>query len=450
MTLKKIILICVLHLGLPYKALTQDIKNKLDQNQTLGKMTQAEKDWIEVDTMKTYFCKSEKEAERYYSLNFIEQRRFEDKIERKRMQLAEAFLNKYPNDEHYYDVLKYFFHYLLEPKFISNRIEDSTLALLSQDLKLAKKDRSFFYHQMRSLPIDKAARDQWLKIGNQFLKKFLESEAPLDQKAQIEMRHFGRDLRIAIFQYEYMDFQKKDIESDYWERFDRHYWESLLFRVKTILFKYPDLESMSVFVETFISLICRPNFSSELTEPYWRQFLEITDSKNPLANRIGIKAVNKMAKANLKGIEGLKDLDDSQPLEMSFKAMDGSDIDLKQMRGKIILLDFWSITCASCIKEMPHLRELYDKYKEKGLEIIGIVANGGAEKNQVLKIVENQKINWPQRLDKGPEATLSYHSLYKITALPTVWLLDKEGKVVDKNARGGRLEPLIKKYLNLD
>jgi len=53
-------------------------------------------------------------------------------------------------------------------------------------------------------------------------------------------------------------------------------------------------------------------------------------------------------------------------------------------------------------------------------------------------------------LDKGTGVHVSYHSLYKITRLPTVWLLDKEGKVVDRDARGARLEPLIKKYLCMD
>ena len=80
----------------------------------------------------------------------------------------------------------------------------------------------------------------------------------------------------------------------------------------------------------------------------------------------------------------------------------------------------------------------------------GIAAGGDTEKERVLEIINKQNATWPQRLDKGKDATVSYHALYKIASLPTVWLLNKDGKIVDRNARGIRLEPLIRTYLGLD
>ena len=282
------------------------------------------------------------------------------------------------------------------------------------------------------------------------VQKFLESNAPMEQKAKIEILLMGRDLRMALLLYEYMDFQKEAVESSYWERFDGYYWETFQLRIKTLLLKYPDLESMASLVERYISIVSRKYLSPELREIYWNYFFDITDSINPKTSDKGLAAVHNMAKENLKALEALKGFDESQPLEMKFTAMDGTEIDLETMRGKVVLIDFWSIRCGPCIQEMPHVKALYDKYKEKGFEVLGIAAHGDSSKEQVLKILKKQKVNWPQRLDKGSLANVSYHSLYKITSLPTVWLLDKEGKVVDKNARGARLEPLIRKYLNLD
>ena len=450
MHIKTIILLLLVNLCFPNCIWTQNKGDYPKQNQGIEIQSQAEKDWIAVDTIKTYFCKSSKELERYNNATFLEQRRFEDAIEKKRLRLAESFLDKYPKNDHYYDVLKYFFHYLFEPKFISENIPNSTVVLLSQDSKLTKTNRSFFLSQMRALPIDKEARDRWLKKGNVLVQKFLESNAPMEQKAKIEILLMGRDLRMALLLYEYMDFQKEAVESSYWERFDGYYWETFQLRIKTLLLKYPDLESMASLVERYISIVSRKYLSPELREIYWNYFFDITDSINPKTSDKGLAAVHNMAKENLKALEALKGFDESQPLEMKFTAMDGTEIDLETMRGKVVLIDFWSIRCGPCIQEMPHVKALYDKYKEKGFEVLGIAAHGDSSKEQVLKILKKQKVNWPQRLDKGSLANVSYHSLYKITSLPTVWLLDKEGKVVDKNARGARLEPLIRKYLNLD
>ncbi|MFG6686748.1 TlpA family protein disulfide reductase [Mariniflexile sp. HNIBRBA6329] len=450
MTLKSIILFYALQICLPYCVCPQNNKDISNLNKRTEINSQAEKDWIEVDTIKTYFCQSPKELDRYYNSTFLEQRRFEDEIEKKRLQLAEAFLDKHPNDKHYYDVLKYFFHYLFEPKFISNKIPDSTALVLNQDSKLTKTNRDFFLSQLRALPIDMAARDRWLKKGNELVVKFLESDATLEQKAKIEISLMGRDLRIALLLYEYLNLQKNTMESTYWERFDTYYWESFRLRLKTLLFKYPDLEEMALFIEQLITIVSRQYLSPVLKETYLQYFLEITDSNNSNANQKGIKAVHTMAKENLKALEALRGFEVTKPLEMTFTSMDGNKIDLKTMRGKVVLIDFWSIRCGPCINEMPDVKALYDKYRDKGFEVIGIAANGDSEKEHVLEILKRQKVDWPQRLDKGSEATVSYHSLYKITSLPTVWLLDREGKVVDKNARGVRLEPLIQRYLGLN
>src|SRR5687767_5098362 len=58
--------------------------------------------------------------------------------------------------------------------------------------------------------------------------------------------------------------------------------------------------------------------------------------------------------------------------ELSFRAIDGSDVDLKSLRGKIVLIDFWATWCGPCMAEAGHMIETNKKYSDKGLQIIGI------------------------------------------------------------------------------
>lgn len=424
------------------KVVKQNKENTLDN--------QAEKDWIEVDTMKTHLFPSKAVYNWYLDASFLEQKQYDDKIERKRTYLAETFLDNYPESPHYFNVLKFYFHPFFEPKFIPSKIPDSLSAFLSKESQLSRTHRELYLKQLRALPIDYDARNQWLEKGNELAENFLKSNAALEQKAQIETRLLGRDLRIALYQYEYLNLKKAPMEADYWQRFDTYYWNPLLLRVKELLYKYPNLELMASTVRQFITIVTMTHISPELKLPYWHYFLKVSESNNANANLKGIKAVNKLVKENLIAIESLKILDEDKPLEMAFTAIDGTKINLEDFRGKVVLLDFWSVKCAPCIKEMPHLKALYTKYRNQGFDVIGLAADSDLLKPRVLEIIEQQGAIWPQRLDKGSNVQVSYHDLYNITALPTVWLLDKEGKIVDKNARGLRLEPLIRTYLNLD
>jgi thiol-disulfide isomerase/thioredoxin len=450
MKIKIVITLLTWQMWIPHVVWTQNNRDIKSPGNNLESKSQVEKDWLGVDTIKTYFSQSPKELEWYYSANFLEQRRFEDGVEKKRLSVLETFLDKYPKEDLYYRGLKYYLNYFFEPKFIADNIPDSLVTFLSQDSKLTKTDRRLFLSQLRALPIDKVARDRWLKKGNTLVQKFLESDASMEQKAEIEKFLVGRDLRLALFLYEYSGLQKKSMEYGYWERFDAYYWEPLRLRVEALIFKYPELEYMSSFVEKFITIVSRKYLSPELNEPYWRHFFDITDSIHGKVHGKGVEGVHQLAKENLKALKSLNDFNDSQPLQMKFTDMDGTKIDLERMRGKVVLLDFWSINCGPCIQEMPHVKALYDKYRDQGFEVLGIAAHGDSAKESVLKIINKQKINWPQLLDKGTGVPVSYHSLFKITRLPTVWLLDKDGKVVDKNARGDRLESLIQKYLGVD
>ncbi|SFZ89526.1 Thiol-disulfide isomerase or thioredoxin [Flaviramulus basaltis] len=425
------------------------IPNIIAQNRTIDIENEEEKAWVQLDSMKAYLCDWPLQCAWYDNATFLEQRLFEESVFTKRVQLAENFMDKYPDSEHYFETLTFYLYYLFEPRFISKQIPDSTKVFLSQDAKSAKDKRAFKYSQFRAIPIDIEARVQWLKKGRGLVSKFLLSNATREQKLKIEISLLGRDFRHARYLYEFQNFQKKDMESSYWQAFSWFYWEPFLLRMESLLFKYSDIEDISSYIEQLVNLISRKLLAPELTKLCWKYFFDLslnTEHKHEKE----IMALHQMAKENLKALYDLEAFDDSKPLEMTFTTMDSSHIDLKDLRGKVVLLDFWSTACAPCIIEMPYVQKMYEKYADKGFEVIGIAANSDSDREHVLNIINKQNAKWPQYLDKGSKVNVSYHSLYKISSLPTVWLLDKSGRIVDTHARGERLEPLIRKYLGLD
>jgi thiol-disulfide isomerase/thioredoxin len=134
----------------------------------------------------------------------------------------------------------------------------------------------------------------------------------------------------------------------------------------------------------------------------------------------------------------------TKPLELSFTAVDGRQVDLADLRGKVVLLDFWATWCPPCLEEAPALAAAYEKYRDQGFEIIGI----SLDQNQAAleKFTKDNNMPWPQFFDgQGWDNELAKR--FKIQSVPTVWLLDREGKLTDASPRGERLVPAIEAAL---
>lgn len=113
-----------------------------------------------------------------------------------------------------------------------------------------------------------------------------------------------------------------------------------------------------------------------------------------------------------------------KPLTLKFTALDGREIDLEKLKGKVVLIDFWATWCPPCVAEMPHLKSVYEKYRERGLEIVGLSLD--RDRKALEKFVAREKIPWPQRFDGEPWEK-SMAQKYGLTGIPTQWLLDKQG-----------------------
>jgi thiol-disulfide isomerase/thioredoxin len=136
------------------------------------------------------------------------------------------------------------------------------------------------------------------------------------------------------------------------------------------------------------------------------------------------------------------------PIELKFTAIDGREVDLAQLRGKVVLVDFWATWCGPCIRELPNVKEAYRRYHERGFEVIGISLDHAKAREAVLKFVKVAELPWPQYYD-GKGWANTWASAFAINSIPAAWLIDQNGRVVDKNARGEQLESEVKRMLGL-
>jgi thiol-disulfide isomerase/thioredoxin len=113
--------------------------------------------------------------------------------------------------------------------------------------------------------------------------------------------------------------------------------------------------------------------------------------------------------------------------EFTLNDIKGVKKSLSDFKGKVVILDFWATWCPPCRQEIPHFISLYDEYKGKGLEIIGIALDRGGA-NVVTAFSEQNKINYTVLL--GNEEVSDLYG--GIAAIPTTFILDKEGTIRKK------------------
>jgi len=112
--------------------------------------------------------------------------------------------------------------------------------------------------------------------------------------------------------------------------------------------------------------------------------------------------------------------------DIKLLTLDGEHLTLASLRGKPLLVTFWATTCPGCIREMPHLVELYDELSPQGLEIIGIAMDYDPP-NQVLAMRNAKNIPYPIALDIHADAARAFGN---VRLTPTSFLIAPDGRIV--------------------
>ena len=143
-------------------------------------------------------------------------------------------------------------------------------------------------------------------------------------------------------------------------------------------------------------------------------------------------------------LQGTQPYQVGQPLAIRFTALDGRVVDLAQLKGKVVLVEFWSTTCGPCVAEMPTVKAAYEKFHGRGFDVIGISLD--SSETALRRYLKEKALPWPQHFD-GRHWENQFAVQYGVFALPTLWLVDKNGNLRLTNARGNleqHVEALLK------
>jgi thiol-disulfide isomerase/thioredoxin len=133
-------------------------------------------------------------------------------------------------------------------------------------------------------------------------------------------------------------------------------------------------------------------------------------------------------------------------LDIKGKALDGTDVDLSKLRGKVVLVDFWATWCGPCLREIPNIKKMYAKYHAKGFDVIGISVDDN--KGKLEEFLKDEKLPWPCIYDHGTPEGARLSEAYGVLSIPQAILIDQDGKVVALEARGEELERLLTQLID--
>ena len=114
--------------------------------------------------------------------------------------------------------------------------------------------------------------------------------------------------------------------------------------------------------------------------------------------------------------------------EFTLARRDSSLVSLADYRGKVVVLDFWASWCRPCRASFPWVREFYEEYREKGVEVIGVSLD--ENKASWEKALDEERLPWPQVIDEIEKGRSRVGGLYHVLAVPMFVVVDKEGKIV--------------------
>ncbi len=125
--------------------------------------------------------------------------------------------------------------------------------------------------------------------------------------------------------------------------------------------------------------------------------------------------------------------------DFTLETLEGESVTLSDLRGKVVLLNFWATWCPPCRAEMPAFQQAYADYKDEDFVILAVNATTQDSPEEVAKFIDEYGLRFPIVLDKTGET----NRLYQVQSLPTSFFVDKEG-VIQEVVVGGLAEAMVR------
>ncbi|HEV2328429.1 MAG TPA: TlpA disulfide reductase family protein [Verrucomicrobiae bacterium] len=167
------------------------------------------------------------------------------------------------------------------------------------------------------------------------------------------------------------------------------------------------------------------------------------DKARPIANEILTDPVSDSLKEKAKAL--LRRLDSvGKPLDLKFTAADGREVDISQMKGKVVLIDFWATWCVPCAEEIPLLKDTYEKFHSRGFEIVGVSSD--KDEKALRNFVHQHNLPWPEYFERHGSKNM-FNARFVIDTVPTLWLVDKKGTLRETSDAFPDLQARVEKLL---
>jgi peroxiredoxin len=135
--------------------------------------------------------------------------------------------------------------------------------------------------------------------------------------------------------------------------------------------------------------------------------------------------------------------DQAKPLDFKYVAIDGSNVDLADMRGKVVMIFFWATWSKPSRDNVKTIVNVRKKYHDKGLEVLGVSLD--SDENAMKTFTDEYSMNWPEYFDgKGDQNDVA--RTMGVKQIPSVWVVGKDGRVIAVNPSGS-LDALVEKAL---
>ncbi|KJR41499.1 redoxin domain-containing protein [Candidatus Magnetoovum chiemensis] len=121
----------------------------------------------------------------------------------------------------------------------------------------------------------------------------------------------------------------------------------------------------------------------------------------------------------------IEELDNAPAPDFKLKSVDGQEVSLSSLKGKVVLLNFWATWCDPCRDEMPSLNKLYKEFKDKNFVVLGISSENARD---VKAFLNSNPLEFLMLI--APNSSVS--KSYKVFMMPTSFLIDKKGRIVNK------------------
>lgn len=131
--------------------------------------------------------------------------------------------------------------------------------------------------------------------------------------------------------------------------------------------------------------------------------------------------------------------------DIVMRSPSGELLKLSDLRGKVVLIDFWASWCGPCRRENPTVVRAYEKYKAKGFEVFSVSLD--SDKTRWMNAIAQDGLVWPNHVSDLGGWRNAAAGAYGVTSIPATFLLDRDGKVVGTNLRGPALEARLAELL---